>query len=56
MFRIKYLDTHFDDFINCELMNPFKDRIKWIRIDLLGQEKNAMNLKKILTKYYQNSY
>ena len=40
-----FLDSYFDEFINCELMSQFKDKIKWIRIDLLGQEENAKTLK-----------
>jgi hypothetical protein len=39
-----YKDSHFDSFICCEQMSQFKDKIKWLRVDMPGQPKNSRNL------------
>jgi len=41
--------TSFQEFISCPEMRGLKDRIKWIHVDLPGQEPNASDLK--ISKY-----
>lgn len=43
------IDTNFQEFISCPEMRGLKDRIKWIHVDLPGQEANALDLK--ISKY-----
>ena len=44
-----YDHTYFDNLKKCLIMSQLKDRIKWLNVDLPGQEKNAKDLKLKLT-------
>ena len=41
---ILFIDTSFQEFIDCPEMLSLKERIIWIHVDLPGQEANAPDL------------